>query len=331
MSENGVPTDDMPDSPQPPFWGPAYHDRDLDALLSGAPGNTPVPLRPVESTLAALRAAPTGRELSHEAAARAAFRAIVQPGVPWTPPAEHGTAAADTLILPPAEHLLSPADRRPPRAARHRRRRANWDRRRSAIALTSVSAVAVAVIAVAVTGGLPDSFGHVVSLGGSPTSAAASSAGTGQTPGSLEGTGVRHPTPTSAAHRASPARAAVPAPVVPASVGPSSTTGPTTLCRELLEPSGQQNRMTLQAVLGQLSQLAGGRHKILRYCFRYLSSYFAKDPRSYPMFSFGGAPGGPGDRGSGPGNPESGYSGGEVSTGDPVPSTGPDGPVRAVR
>ena len=127
MSENGVPTDDMPDSPQPPFWGPAYHDRDLDALLSGDPGNTPAPLRPVESALAALRAAPTGRELSHEVAAMAAFRAIVRPGVPWTLPAEHGTAAADTLILPPAifplailppailppaEHLLSRADGR---------------------------------------------------------------------------------------------------------------------------------------------------------------------------------------------------------------------------
>lgn len=331
MSENGVPTDDMPDSQQPPFWGPAYHDRDLDALLSGDKGNTPAPLRPVESTLAALGAAPSGRELSHEAAALAAFRAIVQQGVPWTPP-EHGTTTADTLILPPGQHLLSPADRRPPRAARHRRRRrrANWDGRKSAIALTSVAVVAVVVIAVAVTGGLPDSIGHVVSFGGSPTSAAASSAGTGQTSGSLEGTGVRHPTSTSAAHRASPARAAVPASAVPASVGPSSTTGPTTLCRELFEPSGQQNRMPWQAVLRQLTQLAGGRHKILRYCFRYLSSYFAKDPRSYPMFSFG-APGGPGDTGSGPGNPGSGYSGGQVSSGDPVPSIGPGGPVRAVR
>jgi hypothetical protein len=309
MSENGVPTDDMPDSQQPPFGGPAYHDRDLDALLSGDPGNTPAPLRLVESTLAALRAAPTGREHSHEAAARTAFRAIVQPGVPWTPPAEHGTTTADTLILPPADRRLSPAGRRPPRAARHRRRRANWDGRRSAIALTSVAAVAVVVIAVAVSGGLPDSIGHVVSFGGSPTSTAASSTGTGQTPGSLEGTGVKRPTPTSAAQRASAARAEVPASAVPASVGPSSTTGPATLCRELFEPSGQQNRMTWQAVLRQLTQLAGGRHKILRYCFRYLSSYFAKDPRSYPMFSFDGAPGGPGDRGSGPGNPESGYSG----------------------
>ena len=59
----------MPDSQQPPFWGPAYHERDLDALLSGKAGNTPAALRPVESTLAALRAAPAPRELSSEATA----------------------------------------------------------------------------------------------------------------------------------------------------------------------------------------------------------------------------------------------------------------------
>jgi hypothetical protein len=297
MSENGVPDDDMPDSQQPPFWGPAYHDRDLDALLSGDAGNIPVALRPVESTLAALRAAPTHRELSAEAAARAAFRAIVQPGLGWTAPAEHGTVSADTLILPPAilppailqpaERLLSPADRRPPRAARHRRRRANWGGRRPAIALTSVAAMAVIVIAVAVTGGLPGSIGQVGAFGGHPTSAASSPARTGRTPGSLEGTGVGHPAPAAPMSRAA----------VPASVGPSTTTSPTTLCRELFEPSGRQNRTVWRAVFSQLTQLAGGRHNVLGYCFRYLSSDFARVPRSQAPFPFGGAPGGPGDRG----------------------------------
>ena len=61
----------MPDSQQPSFWGPAYHDRDLDALLSGAGGSIPPALRPVERTLAALRAAPAGRELSDEEIGRA--------------------------------------------------------------------------------------------------------------------------------------------------------------------------------------------------------------------------------------------------------------------
>ena len=46
----------MPDSQVPPIWGPAYDERDLDALLSGETGSTPAALQPVESTLAALRA-----------------------------------------------------------------------------------------------------------------------------------------------------------------------------------------------------------------------------------------------------------------------------------
>jgi len=319
MSENGVPNDDMPDSQQPPSWGPAYHDRDLDALLSGDAGNIPVVLRPVESTLAALRAAPSRRELSEEAAARAAFRAIVQRRVPWAPPAEQGIVTADTLILPPAigpaERLLTPADRRTPR---HRRRRGGggWGGHRSVIALTSVAAAAVIVIAVAVTGGLPGSVGQT--FGGHPTGAAASSAGTGRTQNSLEGTGVSHPTPPAAVSSAGSA---------PASVSPSAATSPTTFCRELFEPLGRQNRTMWGALLRQLTQLAGGRDKIRSYCFRYLSSDFAQAPGSYPAFPFGGYPGGPGDRGNnGAPNPGSGHSGGNQSAGDPHPGTGEPAP-----
>ena len=102
----------MPDSQQPPFWGPAYHERDLEALLSGEAANTPPALRPVESTLAALRAAPTGRELSDEAEARAAFRARMAPPMPSAPRTaspECGTVPSDTLVLPLAEHLLPSA------------------------------------------------------------------------------------------------------------------------------------------------------------------------------------------------------------------------------
>ncbi len=196
MTGSGVPDDDMPDSQQQPFWGPAYHDRDLDALLSGAPGRTPAALRAVESTLDALRAAPSRRELSDEAAARAAFRAIAQPMAAWTAPAEHGTVTADTLILPPAERLLFPADRRPPRAARHRRRRrgAGWGGHGWAIAVTSVAAVAVIVIAVAVAGGIRGSIGQMVSFGGHPAKAASSSAQASTPSGALYGTGgVSHP------------------------------------------------------------------------------------------------------------------------------------------
>jgi hypothetical protein len=326
----------MPDSQEPPFWGPAYHERDLDALLSGEAGNTPPALRPVESTLAALRAAPARRELFDEAAARAAFRASVAPQLHWTAPAEHGTVTQDTLVLPLAEHLLPPADRRAPRMTRRRnRRRASWGGRRSAIALASVAAVAVIVIAVAVTGAIPGSIGHMMSFGSHPTSAPSSAAPTGRTPPSLEGTGgASHPTPNAAvtgAPSVTPSAAVTGAP----SVSPSATTGPGTLCREFYESFGQRNSAARRVLLfKELTQLAGGRDKVLSYCFHYLSSW-DKTQRPYPAPSFGGYPGVPGypgfpgDRGNpGTGNPGFGYSGfgysggGKPGAGDPVPSAG---------
>jgi hypothetical protein len=289
----------MPDSQQPPFWGPAYRESDLDALLSGEVGNTPPVLRPVESTLAALRAAPAPRELSSEATARAAFRVMARPPVPWTAPAEHGTVTQDTLVLPPAEHLLARTGRRPPRAARHRRRRAIWDRHRPAIGLTSVGVVAVIVIviAVAVTGAIPGPIGQVTSFGSHPTSAAPSAAGSGPTRNSLDGTGhASHPISRPAVTNAP-------------SVGPSATTSPATLCREFYEPSAQ-DWAERNALSGELARLAGGPDKVVTYCFPYLNLW-AKGQRTYPTLPAGvyEYPGGPADRGSG--NP---------GAGDPVPS-----------
>jgi len=295
----------MPDSQQPPFWGPAYHERDLDALLSGQPGNLPPALRPVESTLAALRAAPTRGELSDEAAARAEFRALAAPQVHWTAPAEHGAVTDDTLVLPLAEHLLPPADRRPPRAARHRRRRGTWAGRRSAIAVTSVATVAVVVIAVGVAGALPGSIGQLLSVGSHPTSAAASSAASSTAPtrrsvGSLYGSGAVHPTPSAAVTGT-------------ATVSPSATTAASTLCREFYQPSWQLSQTARRALFTELSQLAGGPDKVGGYCFHYLSAW-DKTQRVYPPPPFGGVPGGPGDGGNpgagdqGVGNPGGGNS-----------------------
>jgi hypothetical protein len=300
----------MPDSQQPPFWDPAYHERDLDALLSGEAGNTPLALRPVERTLAALRAAPARSEFFDEAAARAAFRASAAPRLHRTAPAEHGTVTQDTLVLPLAEHLLAPADRPAPRMARHRhRRRASWDGRRSAIALTSVAAVAV--IAVAVTGAIPGSIGHRVSFGSHRTSAATSATPARQTPGSLEGTGgASHPIPSAAVTgtpSVSPSAAVAGAP----SVSPSPTTAPGALCRELFGPSAQQNREKRRTLLEDLSRLAGGPGNVFNYCFRYLNPLSGvKGQRTFPTPPAGGYshPGGPGDSGregllAGPGVP----------------------------
>ncbi len=68
----------MSDS-QPPVWGPAYDERDLDDLLSGETFGVPGPLRAVAATLAALQADPASAELDREAAARGAFRLFVLP------------------------------------------------------------------------------------------------------------------------------------------------------------------------------------------------------------------------------------------------------------
>jgi hypothetical protein len=289
----------MPDSQQPPSWGPAYHERDLDVLLSGEAGNTPVALRRVATTLAALRVAPTARELSGEAEARAAFREMARPQALWTAPVEHGIVAQDTLVLPPAEYLLPPADRRRPRAAgqpagrlllradrrrpraaRHRRRRSTWDGRRAAIAWTSVGVVAVIVIAVAVTGAIPGSIGQMMSFGGHPTSAASSPAPNRPAPGSLDGNGrASHPTP-------SPPVTGTPV------VSPSATTSRGTLCREFLQSLWQRNATAWRALFKELTQLAGSPDKVPGYC----SSFWANEPRMYPTPPAGGLPAGPGGR-----------------------------------
>ena len=294
----------MPDSQLPPFWGPAYHERDLDALLSGEARNTPPALRPVESTLAALRAAPAVRELAGEAAARAAFRAQTGPPVSWTAPPAYDAVPADTLILPLAEHLLPPADRRPTRAARHRRR-ATRRAHGPVIALTSVAAVAVIVIAVALTGAIPGSIGQMMSFGGHPASHAAASspsaAQTGSPRQSLDGTGTARPTPSASVSSS-------------ASVSPSATTAPDTLCREFFEPPRHRNRTTARVLFQQLAKRAGGPDKVFTYCLRILGSSWFKIQRQYPDNSFGGYPGGPGDRGRGDrgsGNTGTGNTGAE--------------------
>jgi hypothetical protein len=262
----------MPDSQVPPLWGPAYDERDLDALLSGETGSTPAPLQPVESTLAALRAAATRRELSDEAVARAAFRAFAPAPlttaplttaapttapVPWTAGAEPAAVTSHTLVLPPA-------DRRPRPAARHRHRRpAARSPRKPRIAVTGVAAAALVAVAV-VAGALTGSIGELTSFGRQPAGASASPRATGQSPGS-QGTLV-----TGAASE----RPQNPKPTVSATPAtPRPTPDPGSLCREYFEyaehpgPGDDAAWITLQ---GQLSKLAGGPSpgKIYEYCLR---------------------------------------------------------------
>jgi len=276
----------MPDSQVPPLWGPAYDERDLDALLSGETGSTPVALQPVESTLAALRAAATGRELSDEAVARAAFRAFAPARpttapLPWTAGAEPAAVTSDTLVLPPADH-------RPQPAARHRHRRpAARSARRPRIAVTGAAAASVVVVAV-VAGALTGSIGELTSFGRSPASPSASARATGQSPGS-EGTLVTG----AASERPQDPQSAVSA----TPVTPRPTSGPGSLCREYFErprPFGPGDEAALSSLQGQLSKLAGGSSplKIYGYCLHYLDG---------PLDGRGGLPPpGPPADGSGP-------------------------------
>jgi hypothetical protein len=305
----------MPDSQVPPLWGPAYDERDLDALLSGETGSTPAPLRPVASTLAALRADATGRELSDEAVARAAFRAFV-PALPttgpitasttapgsWTAEAEPAAVTSHTLVLPPA-------DRRPQPAARHRHRRpAARSARKPRIAVTGAAAAALVVVVV-VAGALTGSIGELTSFGRQPASASASARATGQSPGS-QGTLV-----TGAARE----RPQNPKPTVSATPAtPRPTSGPGSLCREYFEYAehpGSGDEAAWITLQGQLGKLAGGPSpiKIFGYCLRYLDN---------PLDGKGGWPpaglaavapvGGPGTTG-------------RVDPGDATPGTGSQG------
>ena len=288
----------MPDSQVPPIWGPAYDERDLDALLSGETGSTPVALQPVEGTLAALRGAATGRELADEAVARAAFRAFVPVSpttgpLPWGAEAEPAAVTSHTLVLPPADHRQQPA-------ARHRhRRRSGRSARKPSIAVTGAAVAALIVVATAVTGALTGSIGELTSFGRQPASASASARATGQSPGS-QGVLV-----TSAARDRLPN----PKPTVSVPPAPPPTPDSGSLCREYfgdIEHPAQHAGAAWIALSGQLSKLAGGPGpaKILGYCLHVLGPLAGKDGWPPP----GGVPAG-GDGAPGWANPASGSLG----------------------
>jgi len=282
----------MPDSQVPPIWDPAYDERDLDALLSGETGGTPVALQPVEGTLAALRAAATRRELADEAVARAAFRAFVPVSpttgpLPWGAGAEPAAVTSHTLVLPPADHRQQPAARH-----RHRRRTAR-SARKPRVAVTGAAA-ALIVVATAVTGALTGSIGELTSFGRQPASTSASASATGQSPGS-QGVQVKG---------AAPDRIPTPKPTVSAPPAPSPTPDPGSLCRQYardVDHPGQAARAAWITLNGQLSTLASGQAKILSYCVHILGLPLS-GKGEWP--SAGGPVGGGGA--TGPANPASG-------------------------
>ena len=312
----------MPDSQLPPIWGPAYDERDLDAVLSGDTATTPVALQPVVKTLAALRVAATGRELSGEAAARAAFRELATATVPpptgiappppagaaWTAAAEHPAVTAHTLILGPPDDRRRSAGRR-----RHRHRRpAPGGLRKPGIAVAFAASAALIVVAVAVTCVLGGVGSITSSFGRQPASASASAGAARPSPGSqaLLATGA-------ASERNSSLKTTTPTPAAT----PHPTPDPGSMCRQYFEyvvhptPGGQAGE---RALYGQLGKLAGGDSSfgIRGYCLRVLDNAFAgKGPR--PAGPYGGGHGGPGwqDPGTGSLGAPAGGLGGDPAIG----------------
>jgi len=291
----------MPDSQQPPPWGPAYDERDLDAVLSGDTAGIPVALQPVVSTLAALRAAATGRELSDEATARAAFRAsateTLDPAV-----------TARTLILVPPEDRRPSAGRR-----RHRHRRpASGGVRKPGIAVTAASA-ALIVVAVAVTyvlGGV----GSITSSFGRPPASASASARAARPSAGFQGL---------LATGATSDRTTIRKTIGPPAASPRPTPDPGSMCRQYFEdlrhrtPAGAAGEHALQGQLGKLAG-SGSWVRILGYCLRLPGHPLAvKGPWSAGITGGHGAQGrqnpvtgSPALPADGPGGPASGGVGG---------------------
>jgi hypothetical protein len=265
----------MPDSLLP-IPGPASRrERDLNSLLSGEAGYPTVVLGPVADVLDALRGAPAPDELSGEAAARAVFRLLMLPdagspgGLPWA--------------LPSA----GPRHRRARHArARHgrARRQVPWPGRWQVIAVAGSAAAAVVIGAAALAGAFSGPGGQQGSAGYRATAQAAADTSSGHaTSPVLEGGGssVSAARPTHRADTPQPA------------AGYGTAGSPQELCRQYVNffthPKQSANWSAENAVIQQLSKLAGGPMRINGYCAR---QFQATGPGTDPNRQGGaGAPG----------------------------------------
>jgi len=256
LTRYGVPDDEMPDSPLPPWWGPApFDERDLDAVLSGETTDIPVALRPVADALTALQATPMPAELRGQAMIMAEFRAA---GL-----GRDGRAGdtAPTLVL---SVRREGAARR--RAPRHRARRraapaGNW----RVGTLIGAAATAVVLAAVVLAGNVPGPFHRVGSSFASTPSVPHQVGGNSSSP-KVEGSASQQPTPPSTAG---------------ASATQQQSKG-SRLCHQVydivkdLGPSARsrQEMSSLPSLLHQLSNLAGGFRQVPGYCTQYLGDLF---------------------------------------------------------
>lgn len=240
----------------PPHGGPDPWDgRDLEGVLSGEPVWLPEGMRPVASTLAALRSSPLPAELAGEAAARATFRQLMNAGGARQAPRAAGPADSPTVILPARTADAGPRGVTRPRHA-HRRP----PRRGGFRPVTLIGAGGAAAIVIA--GGIALAGGF--SGGGQPGQSghrAASAAPRTSHPGlsGVEGSGTKaataSPTPSSSGSKQSSS---------PSAANP----GPAELCRQYLDSIAQPGSRPDSAGFQQLSSLAGGPWHVTGYCMR---------------------------------------------------------------
>jgi hypothetical protein len=269
LSEYGVPDDDMSDS-LPPHGGPDPYDGwDLEGMLSGTNVWLPDGMRPVARTLSALRAAPTGTELSGEASARAAFRQVMQANGTGSGSPGRGAGDGHTLILPAQGAGGGPHMATRPRHS-HRRppRRGRWQPK--ALAGAAVGAVAVAVVGgIALAGGFSAAGGHPGQSGHGFSAVGATTASGHPGANGLDGSATKEPT----AH---------PTPSHSHAQSAGGTDSAAQLCRQYLTFSGHHESRSDRAkesVIGrELSDLAGGSRHIVSYCVR-LPQLWAMTPK----------------------------------------------------
>jgi hypothetical protein len=297
----------MPDR-LPPNWGHEPDDGgDLDALLSGQASLSVEEIladeallagqiacacdaqRPVAGAMFALRSAPEGSELAGEAAARAAFRALIAPG---------GADRHHTLVLPIQSAGQGQGSRSPARQRHRHRRRAAGDRPGWRVMAVAGSAVAAAAVGAAALAG---AFSGSAGPRGQTANPTAAQLSTPPSPTQTQrvlggGQPTKDATPSAtpkatAAHGATPSR------------GTSQT--PADLCREYQRLAVHHSRgdwTKERELFEQLSQLAGSPDpgKVFGYCMRQL-------PPRQPPAPWQTPPGG----GASQGSPYSGGWGGD--------------------
>jgi hypothetical protein len=255
-------------------------------------------------------------ELAGEAAARAAFRALLEPAGPVST----GTVSHHTLVLPrQAPVPVAGQGPRPP--ARHRHRRSAARGRGWQVMAAIGSAAAVVAIGVAAFAGAFSGSTVQQRQQSSPTAAQMSTphGGAGSTPAGVLGNATKDATPS-----ATPKASATPG----ATASPQAASKGSALCREYFRFDRPVDMATRRKLFRELSRLAGTDSfwGVFRYCTEQQDTHlFTMPPEptstggSWPWLQGDG--GGQGSR-DGSGGVDSGTGTGQAGSGNATSGPG---------